>query len=41
MSGDGEQSEKSAFDLEERTALFGEAVIRFAKKIPKIQFQRH
>jgi four helix bundle protein len=35
MSGDGEQSEKSAFDLEERTALFGEAVIRFAKKIPK------
>jgi four helix bundle protein len=35
MSGDGEQSEKSAFDLEERTALFGEAVIRFAKKISK------
>ena len=35
MSGDGEQSEKSAFDLEERTALFGEAVIRFAKNIPK------
>jgi four helix bundle protein len=35
MSDDGEQSEKSAFDLEERTALFGEAVIRFAKKISK------
>jgi four helix bundle protein len=35
MSGDGEQPEKSAFDLEERTALFGEAVIQFAKKIPK------
>jgi len=35
MSGEGEQSEKSAFDLEERTALFGEAVIQFAKKIPK------
>lgn len=24
-----------AFDLEERTALFGEAVIQFARKIPK------
>jgi four helix bundle protein len=35
MSGDGEQSEKPAFDLEERTALFGEAVIQFAKTIPK------
>src|ERR1017187_42130 len=35
MSGDGEQSGKPEFDLEERTALFGEAVIRFAKTIPK------
>jgi four helix bundle protein len=35
MSGDGEQSEKPAFDLEERTALFGETVIQFAKTIPK------
>jgi four helix bundle protein len=26
--------EKPAFDLEERTALFGEAVIQFAKRIP-------
>ncbi len=34
MSGAGEQPVKPAFDLEERTALFGEAVIRFAKKIP-------
>jgi four helix bundle protein len=35
MSGEGEQSGKPEFDLEERTALFGEAVIRFAKTIPK------
>ena len=35
MSGDGEQSGKPGFDLEERTAMFGEAVIRFAKTIPK------
>jgi four helix bundle protein len=27
-------TDKPAFDLEERTALFGEAIIRFAKKIP-------
>ena len=26
--------EKPTFDLEERTALFGEAVLQFAKKIP-------
>jgi len=26
---------KRVYDLEERTALFGEAVIRFAKKIPQ------
>ncbi|HEX7469724.1 MAG TPA: four helix bundle protein [Verrucomicrobiae bacterium] len=36
MSGDdGEQMNKPAFDLEERTAQFGEAVIRFAKTISK------
>jgi four helix bundle protein len=35
MNSEGEPSEKLAFDLEERTALFGEAVIRFAKTIPK------
>lgn len=27
--------EKKVYDLEERTALFGESVIEFAKKIPK------
>ncbi len=27
--------EKPKYDLEERTALFGEAVIRFAKTLPK------
>src|SRR4051794_6636971 len=30
-AGDG----KRVYDLEERTALFGEAIIRFAKKIPQ------
>ena len=36
MSGDdGEQLKKPAFDLEERTAQFGDAVIHFAKAIPK------
>ena len=34
MSG-GEQSGKPKFDLEERTAVFGEAVVRFAKKVPQ------
>lgn len=28
-------SEKKVFDLEERTALFGELIIEFCKKIPK------
>jgi four helix bundle protein len=28
-------NDKPTFDLEERTAVFGEAVIRFAKTIPK------
>jgi four helix bundle protein len=32
-SGDG--GAKHPFDLEERTALFGEAVVRFSKKIPR------
>ena len=30
-----EGSGRHAFDLEERTALFGEAIIRFVKKIPR------
>lgn len=30
-----ERPEKPKFDLEERTAKFGEAIIRFAKKIPR------
>jgi four helix bundle protein len=29
------ESPKHAFDLEERTASFGEAIVRFAKKIPR------
>ena len=36
MGSDSSSAERAAkFDLEERTALFGEAVIRFAKTIPK------
>ena len=31
---EGENVRKPVFDLEERTARFGEAIIRFAKKIP-------
>jgi four helix bundle protein len=31
---DGENSGDKKYDLEERTAVFGENVIRFAKKIP-------
>ena len=31
--GSGTRSEK-VYDLEERTARFGEAIVRFAKKIP-------
>ena len=30
-----ENARKPVFDLEERTARFGEAIIRFAKKIPQ------
>src|SRR6266540_83727 len=34
--GNGESPEKRVkYDLEERTARFGEAIIRFAKKIPR------
>jgi len=34
--GNGESSEKKVkYDLEERTARFGEAIIRFAQKIPQ------
>lgn len=32
---DGNENGKHAFDLEERTAAFGEAIVRFAKKIPR------
>ena len=32
----GSNSERHAFDLEERTALFGEAIIRFVKKISHV-----
>ena len=32
---DSDQPRRPDFDLEERTAVFGEAVIRFAKNIPK------
>jgi len=32
---DGRTVAAAAFDLEERTAAFGEAVVAFAKKIPR------
>jgi four helix bundle protein len=32
---DGGQTERHAFDLEERTARFGESIIRFVKKVPR------
>ena len=32
---DGENASKHPFDLEERTARFGEAIVRFLKKIPR------
>jgi four helix bundle protein len=35
MPDDADRKEKPKFDLEERTARFGEAIIRFAKKIPR------
>jgi len=34
-TSDGGGLQRHAFDLEERTAQFGEAVIRFCKKIPR------
>jgi four helix bundle protein len=34
QDGGGGRSEKPEFDLEERTARFGEAVIAFAKRVP-------
>jgi four helix bundle protein len=33
--GEDPPADRHAFDLEERTAVFGEAVIRFVKKIPR------
>lgn len=35
MPDDADRKGKPKFDLEERTARFGEAIIRFAKKIPR------
>jgi four helix bundle protein len=32
---DGNETPKHPFDLEERTARFGEAIVRFSKKIPR------
>jgi four helix bundle protein len=34
-NGNGDEPARHVFDLEERTAVFGEAVIRFAKTIPR------
>jgi four helix bundle protein len=34
-NSNGENGDRPAFDLEERTAAFGETVIRFARTIPK------
>jgi four helix bundle protein len=31
----GNGAERHPFDLEERTALFGEAIVQFAKKVPR------
>jgi hypothetical protein len=31
----GQETSKHPFDLEERTARFGEAIVRFSKKIPR------
>ena len=33
--GSGNVQERHPFDLEERTARFGEAIVRFSKKIPR------
>jgi four helix bundle protein len=34
-AANGSDSEQRPFELEERTAQFGEAIVRFAKKIPR------
>jgi four helix bundle protein len=34
-AADGKNSQPHPFDLEERTAQFGEAIIRFCKKVPR------
>ena len=33
---EGENDKRPPYDLEERTALFGEAVIAFAKRAPRM-----
>jgi four helix bundle protein len=35
LKEDGAPSTRHPFDLEERTARFGEGIVRFAKKIPR------
>ena len=35
MTNDAKNGNGHAYDLEERTALFGEAVIAFAKRVPR------
>ena len=42
MGGDdpGQQSEKRKFDLEERTAVFGERIIDFVKTLPETVINR-
>ena len=35
MSGGNDKPDRPQFDLEERTAVFGETIVRFARKIPK------
>ena len=39
--GDAHCNKKRRYDLEERTAKFGEAIIEFAKKIPVTPVTRH
>jgi four helix bundle protein len=34
MNGENDKPAKPKFDLEERTAVFGETIVRFARKIP-------
>ena len=35
MTNDEREDERPRYDLEERTALFGEAVIAFSKRVPQ------